>query len=199
MLTFLILAAAQSAEPTGPAEPDCSYDLEAMLTLDRHAFDQDLPDGGWRRLSRDGCHEAAAELIREWRHAKRDHASILYWHEGQMRAYAGQTKEAIALFELTRSSQDEDANFGWNHYVDGTVAFLRQNRKQLDRAMERLAAVPEPETNSLTRPDGTVVTMSWPPNINVLRRFEYCWGHTYADAYGSEDCTPPALDEDSGE
>ncbi|MEM8725074.1 MAG: hypothetical protein AAGE86_06095 [Pseudomonadota bacterium] len=191
MFLPLLLVAAQPAEPA-PPNPDCSYDLEAMLELDRQSFDQDIPDGGWRALSRDGCHAEAAELIRTWRHEKRDHASVLYWHEGQMRAYAGQTKEAIALFELTRASQDDDADFGWNHYVDGTIAFLRQHREGLDRAMERLAAVPEPENKGFTRPDGTVVTINWPPNINVLRRFEYCWGRSYSDAYGSEECTPPA-------
>lgn len=163
-----------------------------MLELDRQAFDQDIPDGGWRGLSREGCHEAAAELIRTWRHQKRDHNSILYWHEGQMRAYAGQTKEAIALFELTRKSQDSDADFGWNHYVDGTVAFLRQDREGLERAKERLATIPEPSDNSFTRPDGTVIQMSWPPNMNVLNRFEYCWGKSYEEAYGGEECTPPA-------
>ncbi|WP_298464701.1 hypothetical protein [uncultured Erythrobacter sp.] len=194
MLIALFLAAAQPAETTAPA-PDCSYDLDAMLALNRQAFDQDIPDGGWRALSKADCHEEAAELIREWRHEKRDHVSILYWHEGQMRAFAGQTNEAIALFELTRSSQDEDADFGWNHYVDGTIAFLRQNREGLARAMERLSTVPEPENNSFTQPDGTVVTMSWPPNINVLRRFDFCWGRSYADAYGSEECTPPAAAE----
>lgn len=187
----LALAATQSAESEPEAAPDCSYNLEAMLELDRNAFDQDIPDGGWRGLSRDGCHEAAAELIREWRHAKRDHASILYWHEGQMRAFAGQTDEAIALFDLTRSSIDDDAGFGWNHYVDGTIAFLRGHREGLTRSIERLKSVPEPENNSFTRADGTVIKMSWPPNLNVLNRFEYCWGRSYADAYASEDCTPP--------
>ena len=59
----------QSAPPA--TEPDCSYDLDAMLALDQQAFDQDM-DGGWRPLGqRDGCEAAAAELIREWRHAKR--------------------------------------------------------------------------------------------------------------------------------
>ncbi|EAQ29319.1 hypothetical protein NAP1_01065 [Erythrobacter sp. NAP1] len=196
MITVILLAAAQPEIPAQSAEPDCSYDLEAMLELDRQAFDQDIPDGGWRGLSREGCHEAAAELIRTWRHQKRDHNSILYWHEGQMRAYAGQTKEAIALFELTRKSQDFDADFGWNHYVDGTVAFLRQDREGLERAKERLATIPEPSNNSFTRPDGTVVQMSWPPNMNVLNRFEYCWGKTYKEAYGGEECTPPADEAD---
>lgn len=196
MLLYLLLAAAQTSEPAPDVAPDCSYDLEAMLALTRDEFDQDL-DGGWRPLGQiEGCEEAAAELIREWRHAKRDHTSILYWHEGQMRAYAGQTDQAIALFELTRSSMDDDAIFGWNHYVDGTIAFLRGNREGLSRSMERLDAIPEPSENSFTRPDGTVVQLNWPPNMNVLKRFEYCWGRTYAEAYGSEECTPPSDGED---
>lgn len=207
MILSLMLASAQPAEqpveppaqspaqPTAEAAaevpPDCSYDLQVMLKLDRQAFDQDIPDGGWRALSRKGCHSEAAELIREWRHEKRDHNSILYWHEGQMRAFAGQSKAAIALFELTRKSQYEDADFGWNHYVDGSIAFLRQNRDGLARAMAELAKVPEPESNSFTRPDGTVVQMSWPPNLNVLKAFERCWGKSYADAYGTRECMAP--------
>jgi len=179
-----------------PPPPDCSYDLDAMLELDLDAFDQDIPNGGWRRLSNLDCHEEAAELIRAWRHEKRDHSHILYWHEGQMRAFAGQTSEAIALFDLTRKSQDFDADFGWNHYVDGTIAFMRGDREGLSRAIERLAAVPEPEVNSFTRPDGTVVEMSWPPNMNVLVKFEQCWGRTYAEAYGARDCAPADPTED---
>ena len=183
---------AGSSQDTDKSAPDCSYDLDAMLALDRNAFDQDIPSGGWRGLSNAGCYEEAAELIRAWRHEKRDHASILYWHEGQMRAFAGQTDQAIALFELTRSSIDDDADFGWNHYVDGTIAFLRGDREGLDRTMARLAMMPEPSDNSFTRADGTVIRMSWPPNMNVLKSFDACWGRPYKDAYG-HDCTqsPP--------
>ena len=162
-----------------------------MLELDQQAFDQDM-NGGWRPLGqKEGCEVAAAELIREWRHEKRAHGSILYWHEGQMRASAGQTTQAIALFELTRKSQDFDADFGWNHYVDGTIAFLRGNKDALMRSMERLKAVPEPTNNTFTRPDGTVIKMSWPPNLNVLKAFERCWGKSYAEAYGTMACVAP--------
>jgi len=190
MITWLLLAVAQPADYAPPA-PDCSYDLEGMLALDQDAFDQDL-DGGWRPLGqRKGCEIATAELIREWRHAKRNHASILYWHEGQMRAQGGLTEQAIALFELTRKSTDNDVDFGWNHYVDGTIAFLKGDRKALARATERLKAIPEPSSNSFTRPDGTVVQLSWPPNLNVLEGFERCWGKTYAEVYGNRECTAP--------
>ncbi|GMN03182.1 hypothetical protein [Erythrobacter sp. MTPC3] len=182
--------AAEAAAAPGPAaRPDCSYDLDAMLALDRNAFDQDIPDGGWRALSKDGCHSEAAELIRIWRHAKRDHNSILYWHEGQMRAFAGQTKEAIALFSRTYTAPEDDADFGWNHYVSGTIAFLRKDREHLQAAIGRLKTIPEPENNSFTRPDGTTVQMSWSPNLNVLEGFEKCWEKSYAEAYGNRDCS----------
>ncbi|MEO0590559.1 MAG: hypothetical protein AAFZ11_08365 [Pseudomonadota bacterium] len=189
MIEALLLALAQPEAPA-KAEPDCSYDLDAMLALDRNAFDQDIPSGGWRGLSKKGCHAEAAELIRAWRHEKRDHASILYWHEGQMRAYAGQTEEAIALFERTYTAPEEDTDFGWNYYVSGTIAFLRGYREGLTQAINGLATISEPENNSFTRADGTVVTMNWPPNMNVLKSFEACWGQPYKVAYGSG-CTKP--------
>lgn len=188
---LLLILAQPSADTTLEAtqDIDCSYDLDAMLELSRDDFDQDM-DGGWRVLSKRGCYAEAAELIRAWRHEKRDHTSILYWHEGQMRAFAGQTEEAIALFDLTRSSLDDDSGFGWNHYVDGTIAFLRRHREGLDRAMERLRSIPEPSNNSFTRPDGTVVQLSWPPNMNVLEAFARCWDEPYSTAYGP-DCAAP--------
>jgi len=106
-----------------------------------------------------------------------------------MRAYAGQTEEAIALLRLTYKPMDEDADFGWNYYMDDTIAFLRGDREGLVRAIEWLADIPEPESNSFTRPDGTVIHMSWPPNMSVLRRLEKCWGRTYSESYGSADCS----------
>jgi len=190
MIAALLLAATQPEAPAEAPQPDCSYDLDAMLALEREAFDQDLPSGGWRGLGNAGCYVEAAELIRAWRHEKRDHASILYWHEGQMRAYAGQTKEAIALFRRTYTAPEGDGDFGWNFYVSGTIAFLNGDREALTKAIEGLSTVPEPSDNSFTRPDGTVVKMSWPPNMNVLRGFEECWGKPYKKAYGSS-CTKP--------
>jgi len=184
----LLLAAAQPAEL--PPAPDCSYDLEAMLALDRQAFDQDM-DGGWRVLAkREGCEIAAAELIRAWRHEKRDNESILYWHEGQMRAFGGQIAEAIALFQLTYKPPEFDIDFGWNHYVSGTIAFLLGDPEHLRRSIVRLKAVPQP-TTEMIRPDGSPAQIKWPPNLHVLEAFERCWGKTYAEAYGSEACAAP--------
>lgn len=185
----LLLAAAQPADT--PPAPDCSYDLEAMLALDRKAFDQTLPDGGWRGLYERGCYAEAAELIRAWRHEKRDHASILYTHEGQMRAYAGQTEQAIALLRLTYKPMDEDANFGWNFYMDGTIAFLERDREGLNTAIARLQAVPRPQARArMVDAQGNPVEIIWPPNMNVLRAFEKCWERAYREAF-EKDCVTP--------
>jgi len=185
----LLLAAAQPADT--PPPPDCSYDLEAMLALDRKAFDQTLPDGGWRGLYERGCYAEAAELIRAWRHEKRDHASILYTHEGQMRANAGQTSEAIALLKLTYKPADQDAA-GWNFFMDGTIAFLERDKLALKIATERLKAVPKPTSLKAVREDGTPIKIKWPLNLDVLEGFERCWDRSYAEASAADgDCRRP--------
>ncbi len=199
MLMSVLLAAGQpivetpveTGSPRIEAENPCSYDLESMLKLDWRAFDQDM-NGGWRLLSRrDECKLAAAELIREWRHEKRSHNHILYWHEGQLRAFAGRNQEAIALFRLTYKDVNDDAQFGWNHYVSGSIAFLSNDRESLRNAMDRLKDVPPPADKSMKRPDGTVSEIRWPPNLNVLEAFERCWGKSYSEAYGSDECAEP--------
>lgn len=188
MVFALLLAASEPIDLVPAPTPDCSYDVDAMLTLDRDGFDQDM-DGGWRPLgAKEGCEIAAAELIREWRHEKRDHTAILYWHEGQLRAFGGQTEEAVALFGRTYKAPDLDADFGWNHYVSGSIAFLSRDRERLRKSIENLSAIPVADNKSFTMPDGTVVELEWPPNLSVLEAFERCWEKPYAEAYSSAEC-----------
>ena len=187
MILALLLLAATPQDPPAYIPPDCSYDLDEMLSLDRQAFDQD-ETGGWRPLSDAGCHAEAAELIREWRHEKRDHKQILYWHEGQMRAFAGQTEDAVALMALTYKTEDLNSAFGWNYYADGTIAFLTRDREGLALAMERLAALPVPDDLKATAADGSTTAMDWPPNMHVLQALERCWDLPYAEVYMSYPC-----------
>ncbi|MCI1142827.1 hypothetical protein MOP88_11930 [Sphingomonas sp. WKB10] len=121
---MLILALiAQAALAAGP----CHYDRAAMLALDQAAFDQDMT-GGWRKLEQDGCEAEAADLIRDWRIAHKAQDTILFWHEGQLRADIGQTAQAIALFRQSYKPAAQD-RIGWNHYVDGTIAFHPRPRR----------------------------------------------------------------------
>ncbi len=181
LLASLLFAQAVAASPD-PAPADCEYDRAAMLALDQKSFDQDMA-GGWRPLAYKSCYLAAADLIRDWRAANGGTGVILQWHEGQMRANAGQTEAAIALFEQSRQPAEQDAAFGWNHYVDGSIAFLRGDRAALEAARAKLAAVPRPADFDPIGPDGKPMKVIWPLNLNVLDGFLRCWGQSYTEAY----------------
>lgn len=181
MLGLIIAMAAQAAVSDTPSRASCAYDRDAQLALDQRAFDQDMT-GGWRALAQAGCDLPAADLIHDWRVAHDSSASILYWHEGQLRAIAGQDDRAIALFEKARKPAAEDV-FGWNLYVDGSIAFLRRDLDALKAARSKLAALPRPADLKMVGPDGKPVEIEWPMNLNVLDGFLRCWGRPYKEAY----------------
>jgi len=185
MFAFAIAVALAAAPPADP----CSYDRDRLLSLEQNAFDQDL-EGGWRTLANDPrCWITAADLLRDYRQAHHSTASILFWHEGQMRANAGQTDAAIALFEQSRAKEPDP--FGWNFYVDGTIAFLRHDRAALQTAHDKLAAVPKPADFHPIGRDGKPMEIKWPPNLNVLDGFLICFDRPYDLAYGARECTQP--------
>jgi hypothetical protein len=160
----------------------CQVDARAEMRLDERHFDQDM-EGGWRALDSRGCKREAADLIRSYRLAKpRADDRMLLWHEGQLRAGLGQTREAIKLFSRARMpvSKDDD---GWNLYVRGTIAFLQKDRRTLLLARGALAALPRPRTPETMTINGEVVAIPWPPNLNVLDGFLKCFGQPYDVAY----------------
>ncbi|HTU10207.1 MAG TPA: hypothetical protein VMG08_04840 [Allosphingosinicella sp.] len=174
---------AAPAAPAGTADP-CPVDRRAMLDLGINAFDQDH-QGGWRPLSdRPGCAGAAADLIRDYRTFVLDRIPILYWHEGQLRAEAGQNEEAARLMDRTRRAAGDPRAPWWNAYVDATIAFLRGDRAGLVQARARLAAVPR----AADWPAG----QAWPPNLRVVDGLVACFGRPYRDAYGTPACLPAA-------
>lgn len=165
---------------------ECSVDRAAMLALDEHAFDQEM-DGGWRRVAeRPGCASAAADLIAAYREAHPDHTTILYWHEGQLRASEGQAEAAIALFERSYERGNIwNIDSGWNSYVDATIAFMRRDMGGLKAAREKLAALPPPAEQHGARPEAkTIKTRSWPPNLSVVDGLIHCFDEPYQLAYG---------------
>src|SRR5437016_917782 len=100
MFGLLVLMAALAA---GPVPPEgCAVDTEAALKFAPARFDQD-PKGGWRPLgARPNCTAAAADLIAAYRKARwatltPSELHLNYWHEGQLRANAGQNDRAVPL------------------------------------------------------------------------------------------------------
>jgi hypothetical protein len=186
MFAVFAAFAATLASAQAPATGACAYDRQRIMALDQRAFDQDRT-GGWRLLARNPrCRAVAADLIRDYREAHGLSASILFWHEGQMRANAGQTERAIALFD--RSRREEPDAFGWNLYVDASIAFLRGDRPALEAARNALAALPRPADFAPRDTQGRPVNMAWPPNLNVVDALAACFGRPYAMAYS---CAAP--------
>ena len=195
LLTIVLLCLTAWVPAAGqPPDAKCSYDEEAMLALDEAAFDQSLPNGGWRAIGNiPGCEVAAAELIAAYRVRHPAASSTVAWHEGQMWAAAGLHERAIPALESARKDPALDPA-GWNHYVDATIAFLAGDREALEQARDRLAAVPFDDTAGLpplvdgfielpTRAGQPPLRMRWPPNIEVVDGLLNCFGRPYNDAY----------------
>jgi hypothetical protein len=182
-ILFACLCWGMAASQSQPSPDVCAFDRAKMLALNESDFDQDFT-GGWRTLEREECWLIAADLIRDYRKAKSPYSKILFWHEGQMRAFAGQTEPAMLLFETTREPVNDW--FGWNLYVDATIAFLNMDKPALLKARAALAKIPKPENFDLSFKDaqGRVVKFIWPPNLHVLDGFLKCFDQPYKVAYG---------------
>ena len=203
VLLVAVVALLLTSCASPPIASSCSYDKEALLSLDEQSFDQDLSNGGggWRKIANvPGCEIAAADLLAAYRVAHPSSSSTLTWHEGQMRASAGDYSQAIPLLESAKKAPLQDKT-GWNAYVDATVAFLEENKADLLDARNRLAEVPFPqEADMPPLKDGYIefpaqegqpaIRIRWPPNIDVVDGLVACFGKPYAEAYGSVSCRP---------
>ena len=200
LVAIAFALAACSASAADPSDEKCIYDQEEFLSLDEAAFDQDLPNGGWRKIGNiPGCEAAAAELIAAYRARHPESSSTVAWHQGQMLASAGMNEQAVPILESAKKDPSEDVG-GWNYYVDATIAFLSGDKERLELARDQLAAVPYDATPGLpplvdgyielpTQPDLPPIRMRWPPNIDVVDGLISCFGKSYSEAYGSS-CRP---------
>lgn len=170
----------------------CEYDRARLLALDENQFDQDM-SGGWRALaSTPGCALVAADLLHDYREAHHMDSGLLFWHEAQVRADAGQYQAAIVLMKRAYKPADAD-KAGWNPYVDATIAFLSRDRTALEQARAKLAAVPLPVGAGIPPvingymeadfADGSKRKIRWPINIDVVEGLENCFEKPYVEAY----------------
>lgn len=196
---FVLLALTLASCSSNPVlkhhgtDDQCLFDKATLLALDEQSFDQDIANGGggWRGLaSSQECELVAADLIREYRSARNLESPLLFWHEGQLRAFSGQYAQAVALFKKSHKAKRDD--FGWNAYADATIAFLHGDRRELDKALAVLKLTPAPPDEILkdgkieiTLPDGSTTAMLWPPNVDVVEGLQRCMGKPYREAYSS--------------
>jgi hypothetical protein len=193
----LLACCATTRAPTA-AQPQCSYDRTQLLAMDERHFDQDVENGGWRGVAaQPGCESVAADLVRDYRETHANRSAILFWHEGQLRADAGDPERAMTVLEQARMPPDTGDPSGWNFYVDATIAFLKRDRAALLQARTRLAAVRPMDGmtvqdgfTSISTNSGQTVKMRWPPNLDVVDGLVHCFDRPYRAAYGS-DCRSP--------
>ncbi|MEM9572084.1 MAG: hypothetical protein AAF996_11500 [Pseudomonadota bacterium] len=178
---------------------DCVENVEALLALDYWTFDQDPEQGVRSVYTKPECQLASAEIYQTYHQRLRDKGepvivdleqgtytisetgelTSLYWHEGQIRAGIGQIDHAIDLFEKSFKPKDRDRH-GWNEYARATIAFLRQNKEELLR--ERAALAEKVDKNDI--------------NLGAVDGLIACFGRSYKEAYGSEDCNRrPGFDQ----
>lgn len=197
-LTILSLVVISACASVTEPEPEqlaadgsaCIEDRAGLLGLEYWDFDQS-PEGVRAVLDKPGCLIAGADLIRDFHAALRADAKpvrhtfpegeitfseagemrILYWHEGQARAFAGQTPEALSLFARSMDSAEENHG-GWNEYVRATIAFLSGDLDALKAEREAMARL------------GSAASV----NLTVVDRLVRCFGQSYQEAYGSERC-----------
>lgn len=163
-------------------EPKCTIsaaDREALLNLDYNAFDQSLPDGGWRKYQQ--CPQLTREIIDEYtsRHEKtlqKQQWDVLVWHSGQISAMMGDYADAISKMKKTFKSNEKATDaFLWNPYARATIAFLKREKSSLVSERKKLARGMSP-FNRL--------------NLRKVDAFIRCFDSSYLEAY-SETCNPP--------
>lgn len=97
----------------------------------------------WRLLSAQKKYAEAADLIVQYVNTNStiNNKHSLNWHAGQMFAMADNKDKAIKYFNKTYSFiskvfSDEDGK-QWYYYAKGTVAFIKRNKEQLNRILNK--------------------------------------------------------------
>lgn len=190
LLSLLFLIGCTNHQSTGNREAsvdtrsqtNCTLSAEKrdqLLELDYKAFDQTLPDGGWRGLN--SCSLVARDLIDAYLNKrdsslKTDEVRTLIWHSGQLAADAGEYMDAASRMARTlRGDEKPGAAFQWNAYVRASIAFLNRSRETLEIERELLAQGLSP-LNRL--------------NVRTVDRLIRCFDSSYHDAYSGR-CDSP--------
>lgn len=175
--TLVLICADARADDGSNIEKNCKFDKNAILTQDLATFDQSSEGHEGLAEKFPDCDSAIADLIAEYRERhpevlKKFSSYLLYWHEGQYRAFAGQYKQAESLFEKSRL-QDNSLGHIWNLYVDATKSFVRRDHPALLKAQAELASLPP----AAYQPDPQ------PMNLDVVDGLVKCFDRSYTDAY----------------
>ena len=150
---------------------DC--DKRGSLGLDFDTFDQSS-GAGWRQLAENGRFLEAANLIdsyiKKHKNLNESQMTILYFHAGQMYAFADDYKTALdRLNRSTYAEEPPDLPLRWNAYVQATIAFLSKDLKRLKECREEIAEGPASQGEK--------------PNLDVVDRLIEHFEEPYSKAF----------------
>lgn len=142
LLLTISIAAANDAN-----ENDCKAYLKkahSTLKADYLAFDQNMPKlEGWRFLADKQCYKEAATLIHLYLNKHRRfpawQKANLFFHAGQMYAFANENDLAIKDFKRALWKVPSGTLIRWNEYVKATIAFLQKDKEKLLKYREQVA------------------------------------------------------------
>ena len=166
---------------------DC--DKRGSLGLDFDTFDQSS-GAGWRQLAENGRFLEAANLIdsyiKKHKNLNESQMTILYFHAGQMYAFADDYKTALdRLNRSTYAEEPPDLPLRWNAYVQATIAFLSKDLKRLKECREEIAEGPASQGEK--------------PNLDVVDRLIEHFHEPYSKAYGARRSQSPQLKPQAGQ
>ncbi|MEZ0275226.1 MAG: hypothetical protein ACAH88_10000, partial [Roseimicrobium sp.] len=150
----------------------------ALRALSWQTFDQ-TPGQYWRQLADVRRFREAAELIERYlalhpeldRQEQQSNGANLHFHAAQCHAFAGDKEKAyVHLSQSRHPGAEEKDGLLWNSYVNGTEAFLRDDRTALINAHAKLIR-------------GSVLNKT---NLFVLDRLLARLGMPYAEAYDDD-------------
>ncbi len=121
--------------------------FKKFIEMDYKTFDQSPPNGGWRILENKGKDLEMAEVIDGYlkcRHGlTKEQKATLVFHVGQIYGDLGENNLAIERMNQAYNSI-LDKKYHWNSYVDGSIAFLKQDLEKLKNARDKIKSI-EPD------------------------------------------------------
>lgn len=158
-----------------------AYDDAELRSLSWQQFDE-TKGQYWHALLDAGRIAEAAHLIERYLalhpefslDAEATHATNLQFHAAQCHAFIGNKDAALKYITAARHRTPASDGLLWNDYLDGTVAFLNQDREALQAAFEKLATGPAINKD----------------NAIVLARLLINFGKSYREAFNASDAAP---------
>ncbi len=127
-ITTLVLSSISKGDSKESCEDLYSKSLETDLYLTYELFDQ-TPANGFRKLAGQ-CPGEAVKLIKNYIIINEAKESSLRWHIAQLEGMMGNYQEAI-IFANTVLTEQNTGQFKWNDFVEGKIAYWKQDFETL--------------------------------------------------------------------